>query len=206
MRALLIKDLYSLKATMKMLGAFFILMIVVTFINKDPGFMGSYTVLLSAMLPVTCIGLDERAKWDRYALTLSFSRRDLALSKYLLGLLLVGCTTVLTVGLVAGSGGWNGQESLVQAVVFGVLGLLVLAVTLPLSLHFGVEKGRIMLLILIAALMGGAMALSQMAVFERFLLMIKSGAFLLLTALTALALYALSAAIAMRIYKNKEFS
>lgn len=206
MRALLIKDLYSLKATMKMLLAFLVLMAIVTFMNKDPSFMGSYIVILSAMLPITCIGLDERAKWDRYALTMPISRRDMVLSKYLLGLLLVVGATALTLGIIALTGTWAGRESILQALIFPVMGMVLIAVILPLSLRFGVEKGRIMLIALVAVLVGGVMAFSQTASFAALERALESAFSVVGLGLGSLAFYALSAAIALTIYRKKEFS
>lgn len=206
MRALLLKDLYILKSTLRLLLAFLAMMIVVTFINKDPSFMSSYIVVLSAMLPITCIGLDERAKWDRYALAMPFSRRELVLSKYLLGLLLVVGATALTLGIIALTGTWAGQESIIQALIFPMLGLVMMAVILPLSLRFGVEKGRIMLIALVAILMGGFMAFSQTAAFEGLQRALESAFSAAWLGLGGIAVYALSAALALAVYRKKEFS
>ena len=48
--------------------------------------LGGVLAVLAAMMPVTAFSFDEKAKWDKYALSMPVSRRDLVLSKYIFGL------------------------------------------------------------------------------------------------------------------------
>lgn len=52
-------------------------------------------VLFSVMIPMSAIAYDDKAKWDRYALTMPVSRRDLVISKYLLALAFAGLAVLI---------------------------------------------------------------------------------------------------------------
>ena len=88
MKGLLMKDLLNLKRQ----GGIILLVLAMyglfAFSSGMSEVLGSMICVFGAMLPVTALAYDERAKWDKYALTMPVTRRQMVLSKYLLGLLL----------------------------------------------------------------------------------------------------------------------
>lgn len=150
MKALLLKDVISLSRYMR-----YVLILLLIF-SVLPGFNGaSFAVMFASMLPLTALAYDERTKWDKLAAMMPYTPRQLVLSKYVLGYLLIALALLLslvvgsTVGLVTGAP--LTLESLASTVVVAAFGLALMAVTIPLCIRFGVEQGRIILMIVLGA-------------------------------------------------------
>ena len=158
MKGLLLKDWYVLWGGAKRLLFLIALYIV---IGEFSAGIGSVGVLLCAMLPTSCMAYDERAKWDRYALSMPVSVKDLVVSKYLLGYLalLVGAALKLLVMLLPfGKGGDFASLALLLAAT-----LLYIAVQFPILFKFGIESGRIWMMLLTAAFAIGVVTLGTAA-------------------------------------------
>lgn len=158
MKGLLLKDWYTLWGGAKRLLLLIALYIV---IGEFSAGIGSVGVLLCAMLPTSCMAYDERSKWDRYALSMPVSVRDLVVSKYLLGYLalLAGAALKLIVMLLPfGEGGDFASLALLLATT-----LLYIAVQFPILFKFGVENGRIWMMLLTAAFAIGVVSLGTAA-------------------------------------------
>ena len=158
MKGLLLKDWYVLWGGAKRL---LILIAVYIVIGEFSAGIGSVGVLLCAMLPTSCIAYDERAKWDRYALSMPLSAKDLVVSKYLLGYLalLAGAALKLIVMLLPfGEGGDFASLALLLTAA-----LLYIAVQLPILFWCGVESGRIWMMLLTAAFAVGVVTLGTAA-------------------------------------------
>lgn len=157
MSGLLLKDFYTLIKQMKV----FIAMIVI--FSLLPNFsMTGFAIIYAAMLPITAMAYDERSKWHQLAAMMPYSVRDLVLSKYLLGYGTVGATfvMVLIARLILGAikGQPAGGAELMTIFITANAALIIEAVNLPLMFRFGVEKGRMLLLVLVAMLVMAAMA------------------------------------------------
>lgn len=147
MKALIKKDLYVLTRQMRI----FLVMIVV-FTLLPGASMTVFAVVYTAMLPYTALAYDERSKWDQIAAMLPYTNADIVLAKYLLGYLMVGAAAAL-----------NLAAKLITHSELGVIllgfcmGLIMMAVTLPLMFRFGVERGRMFFIVLMVFLgVGGA--------------------------------------------------
>lgn len=193
MKGLLLKDFYTMIKQMKL----FLLMIVI--FTLIPGFsMAGFAIVYAAMLPITALAYDERSKWAQLAAMMPYKPVQLVLSKYLLGYIVVAVTLALTLaaqtltGFAKGSP--IGEMDVFATCVTAVVALLIQAFNLPLMFRFGVEKGRMLLLIVVA--------MSVMAV-------MGSGAFLMTTlgGLTAVSLrwaaLALAGAVALNLLSIK---
>ena len=84
MKGLLLKDWFVIWKQCRYLLFVPAVFLAVSALSDDSQFFAIFAFLLSAMYPMTVMGLDEQSKWERYALTMPFRRRDLVLSKYLL--------------------------------------------------------------------------------------------------------------------------
>ena len=151
MKALLYKD----SRILWRIGKLYLLMIAIFCLigNDSVRFLRIFFVIYSAMLPITLLSFDERSRWSRLADMLPYSRRDIVLTKYLMGwvlglaaglLLLAGCAlghyqTAEALGML--SAAWTGT-------------LLVQAVSYPLLFRFGVERGRLAMIVAVAITCG----------------------------------------------------
>ena len=148
MTGILIKDFYNLKGQLRIAGVILLVYGIITLQSDNYSMLSVMTGVFGMMLPVTACAYDEKAKWDRMALSMPLSRRDLALGKYLLGTglatagLLINLIVLFIIGVDQVPGG--------MGVPLGVFAanLIFLALLLPIIFHFGVEKGRMYMLAL----------------------------------------------------------
>ncbi len=145
MLALLLKDLYTLKGQMKVF-----LFILIIFALAFQAEAGAFAVFYATLLPVTSLAYDEQSKWPQLALMLPYSIKDIVLSKYLLGWFLSFVVSMLygLVSLLIDGGDYF------LVVIFMSLALCFLALTLPLVFWLGTEKGRLLLVAVLAGIFG----------------------------------------------------
>ncbi len=146
MKGLLLKDWYALRGQA---GRLFFLIALYIVIGEFSAGIGSIGILLCAMLPTSCLAYDERAKWDRYALSMPLSVKDLVVSKYLLGYLMLAVGAALKLLVIVLPIG-NGSD-FVSFVLTIAAALLYLALQLPILFKFGTESGRIWMMIISGA-------------------------------------------------------
>lgn len=200
MKALLVKDLLTLKGQAKSLLLVLAVWFIISFINGSGLFFTSLSVIYGMLLPLTTLSIDEKSRVERYMMSMPVTRAELALSRYALGILGLLALGVLGIGasLVIGD---SLEEALGASAACFCLAVLLLGVTLPLVYKFGTDKARV---VCIAVYMVTFLAVSFIAARFGIELDDLSGAFFLLPFLS-LAVLALSAAVSLGIYKKREF-
>lgn len=206
MKALLMKDYYVL---WKQLRIFIFVMLLITAFNG--GFGNVFIVIWAAMLPYTAMAYDERSKWDQLAAMMPYSVRDIVLSKYVLGWLCAGgaalfalvCQLLQTV-LGSPLAAFDPTANLI-----GLCGsLCVLAITLPLMFRFGVERGRLVMFLIIFLVCGAAGALGTVSVSVNQTAGGIRGPFafvLFLLPVAAVVLTAVSIPLSMKLYRKRAY-
>lgn len=202
MSALLRKDCYVL---WKQLRIFIVVMLVITVFNG--AFGNIFIVIWAAMLPYTAMAYDERSKWDQLAAMMPYSVRDTVLSKYLLGWLCCGTAAIFSL-LIQAALAVLGVPFAAFDPAANLLGLCsslcVLAVTLPCMFRFGVEKGRLMMFLMIFLVCGTAGALGSIVVDGDGPANIAPLLMAVLP-LAALALTAVSVPLSTRLYQKRAY-
>lgn len=207
MRGLLKKDLKSLALQSRvvlLLLVFYAALFIMGGKENGGTFMGMIA-MLSVLLPITALSYDEKAHWDRYALTMPLSRNALVWSKYLLSLLIsLGCGLLsLVICLVSKT--YPVSEALVVSWMMAGVALFLSAITYPLYFKLGVEKARFVfmaifltptLLLLLASRLNLRLPPIEEAEIERILPLLPLG---------ALILFGASGLASCRIYSKKEF-
>ena len=165
MKGLLRKDLYMTWAYGRMLlliSALFLFSSV--FMPAEENFFFViYPVLLGGVLPVTLLSYDERFGWNRYCDALPVSRKLVVDERYLMSLLCFLALYAVTLAVQAavllpkGRAADLGQ----LAALLPCFGLLAPAVMLPVTLRFGVEKGRLVYYFFIGMLVAAGLAFSK---------------------------------------------
>jgi len=161
MNALVRKDLYVLWKQMRL---FFVVILLIVVFNGSFG--NVFIVVWAAMMPFTAMAYDERSKWDQLAAMMPYSQREIVLSKYVLGWLCCGAAvvvslavqTVLTI-LHAPMAALSPLENLLGF----CSSVSVLAVTLPMMFRFGVERGRLVMFLMIFLVCGSSAAVVSIA-------------------------------------------
>ena len=149
MRGLLLKDFFTLLKQLKLYLLFIVILSVIPSTN-----FSSIAIVYAAMLPITVIAYDERSKWDQLAVMMPYSKRELVFSKFLIGYIDVAVCLLLSLGLQAAISAFGGQafttETVLAIVLTSFAGLILMALNLPFMFWLGVERGRVVFMILIA--------------------------------------------------------
>ncbi len=150
MKGLLYKDLCILLKQMKIVLVMVPLFCLFT--SSYDVFTVFFALYISILTPVSLLSFDERSKWDTFAGMLPYSTRSLVFSKYVCGWLVLGYTLIFyAVGLIIASPTHRfGQDSLFQLTLFLSVALLLQGLYYPVLFRFGVEKGRLAMIIVMA--------------------------------------------------------
>lgn len=198
MKGLMWKDIYTLLKQAK-----FILLLMVLFACLPGYSMSAFAIFYGAMLPITALAYDERSKWDELAAMMPYSVKEIVGSKYVLGLLLVGGISALSIAarIVIGiiKAAPFDAEGIISILILACLSLVLLMVDLPLMFRLGVEKGRIIYILLTCGgVVAGVSYIDQlMAVLDS---MMVSTMLLIVLLVTAVGL-GVSYCISARIYR-----
>ena len=147
-KALLFKDINALKRYARLL---LVMAVVCSFLFKDQG-SALIVMIYSASLMLTTMAIDEREHFLRRAISDSGRKKEIVGEKYILLLMLVGIAGVLSVILEYIMAlfyhrplAWDGvvMEILIGFAITSFSG----SMTIPLTLKFGSEKARIILLL-----------------------------------------------------------
>lgn len=148
MKGLLIKDFYVLFRQVK------IITVLVIVLSIMPGFSATAMAqVYVAMLPITALAYDERAKWGNLAAMMPYTLNEITFSKYLIGYIAMAAVFGLSIvsqfviGLITHSP--VGTEQIAAMLITCCVAAILMAVNLPIMFRLGVEKGRIFFYVLI---------------------------------------------------------
>lgn len=172
-------------------------------------FLGILTVVLGGMLAYTSIAMDERDGWNRFVLTTGYSRKEYVLSKYLLAIAgTVICSMTLGIFSVIGKnlgkiGMENSLLSILPVLMAGTL--IMLSVALPLSFWFGMEKARLLSILIIALAFGFVGAFSAITEENGELLFGGWNGISLMAVLLSVMVLMVSVLISLKVFDRREF-
>lgn len=149
MTGLILKDLISLQKQYKSIGLVLLFYAVFVVLIGEITILSALLVLLCTVLPVNVFAYDEKAKWDKFALTTTVSRYDMVLSKYILAIFFITFGLIFSVivqGIIA-PGKW--QEALTVSLGTAGAGIVMISILFPLLFKFGSEKGRLILMLIL---------------------------------------------------------
>lgn len=160
MRGLLRKDFYLMKTAIR---TYLVLLLVFSVLSISgiytPSIINVVLPMMAVLIPVNTFAYDEQAGWDQYAAATPSGRQGMVRDRYLFvlclilfGMLLAGIFQAALVLLRHE----DGMEATVLSGVatVGATGGLMNAVLLPLIYKFGVQKSRLLLMVVIAVTVG----------------------------------------------------
>ncbi len=204
MSGLVYKDLINLKQQWKSYLLILVFWGGLSMVQKNPYFFGGMFSIYMSIILLTACGYDEKAGWDKYALTMPVARSRIVLSKYVLGLLMdvLGFVTAAIFFAVAGT---PLPEMMAGQCIFQTISLFLLAIQLPITFKFGVEKARTSVaVVMLAPILIGYMFV-QSGVWQPKFDFGQMMRLLYAGPAVGLCLLALSAVMSIWIYKGKEF-
>ncbi|MTN46048.1 ABC-2 transporter permease [Turicibacter sanguinis] len=153
MKGLILKDLLNLRKNLKTI-IIMCLFYTLLFSTLNPTFLSGIITILFAMQILTTFSYDDYSKWNMYALSLPITKKQLVLSKYILGISFIifgGVFSFILTSLLSLFKGSFILGDLVASII-GSTGIMILMILilLPLIFKYGVERSRIMLLAIFA--------------------------------------------------------
>lgn len=165
MKGLLIKDLHIMLQNKKFFIMLLFIAVLMLGLQGEEGmiFVISYSTMLCGMMVITTISIDEFDKSTVFLMTMPITRKGYVLEKYIFGIAVstAGCLISTLICCIMMHGG---QKDLI-AIAFVLLGVFTLfeMVMLPIQFKYGGEKGRMALIIIVAAIVVGTVALKKLA-------------------------------------------
>lgn len=203
MIGLILKDIYNLKKQSKIYLILLVFYFFMGMANRSISMFGTMLSVLAATLPVTAMAYDEKNNWERYALTMPLSRKDMVLSRYILGLLFAFIAFIISMA----SSVFLSNESFVESVAVNVgtlcFVLLLMAIIFPILFKFGIEKGRILMILILFAPSMIILFLSNYGIQLPDEETIKP--FLYYSPIAVIIIFILSLFLSISIYNKKEF-
>lgn len=203
MKGLLLKDFYNVKNLILYYALVAAVFAVVSVVSSNIYFFCGFMIFISVGLVSSTISYDAQDKWDRYALSSGVSRRTAVLSKYVFTVVTILCS--LALGLILALAlGYRQAVDFLPVVAYSFAGVLSVGIILPCFFRFGVEKARVIYMIVIVftvTLMVGGISL-----FERLNFAAQAPWMIALFAVLSVAILAISYFVSLRIYRNKEFN
>ncbi|MFR7896570.1 ABC-2 transporter permease [Turicibacter sanguinis] len=153
MKGLILKDLLNLRKNLKTI-IIMCLFYTLLFSTLNPTFLSGMITILFAMQILTTFSYDDYSKWNMYALSLPITKKQLVLSKYILGISFIifgGVFSFILTSLLSLFKGSFILGDLVASII-GSTGIMILMILilLPLIFKYGVERSRVMLLAIFA--------------------------------------------------------
>ena len=106
--------------------------------------------MLGATLPISSIAYDEKAKWEKYALTMPITRKELVTSKYVLSFLFIILGNLISLPFIYLIDKKLDTENLLTALVLMAMGILFNSIMLPFTFRFGSENTRVIMILVVA--------------------------------------------------------
>lgn len=154
MAGLILKDILNLKKYMKQLGITLMVFIFIAINLKSPSYLIFMMILITSMMIVTSMAYDENTKWDKYALTMPITKKDLVKSKYVLLVIfaLSGGIISLIIGFIISklTGVGNYEDMMLTSGGVALASLVLFSILLPVIFKMGIEKARIIMMIIFA--------------------------------------------------------
>lgn len=157
MRGLLIKDWKLLKNQKQFFAVIGAIILIFMISSDDPWFTISYATIMFSMFTISTISYDDFENGMSYLFTLPISRKEYVFEKFAFGGLCVACvgtaTMILALIVTRVKGGTLSVEELVSVGV-GTIAVVVvfLALTIPIQLKFGGDKGRMAMMAIMLAI------------------------------------------------------
>lgn len=219
MRGLLIKDLKYVKSQKMFLILVAAICIYFFVTETNTTYVISYATMVFTLLVINTINMDEQNNGMGFLFTFPIRRITYVLEKYVLGILLT--TMVLVAGsaimvVVASVKSLSYQPQEWFSVLFGCLltASLILAITLPLQLKFGAEKGRVVMVMGVACVVAIGYGIQQIAqeyfadlvsVVERFLQGMGATEVAVCIIVLVIGMLGISCVVSAVIMKRKQF-
>ena len=215
-KGLILKDLMNLKSYKTTMLFILVLYVIVSLSNEEMMIsVPIYIVIIFGMIAIGSFNYDSMSKSDKYILSFPVTRKEVVKARYLYVFLFTLVGVLFSIGLnlifqIIKTGNLNGVSDVISVAVGGFFGMILLQVfQIPIMYKFGAEKGKIIQMIMILAVMlgisgitVGLMKISNVSL-EQLEIFLKNYGILLI-GIVSVILYFISYQVSFAIYSKKE--
>lgn len=203
MKGLLLKDFYNMKGNFKMLAILFVFYVGLSINSRDLTMLITMMGILAIILTMNNYAYDEKANWEKVALTMPLSRDDLVYSKYLFAGIILGAVLVFDLAAFALAAGSRMHEGIMYGILLTSAYAIITGVLMPLLFKFGTQNAKYIVLILIAIPSLGATLIPKGWMPN---IHISDSQILVVAIVAAVVTWIISICISKRICSQKEYS
>ncbi|MBR5290565.1 MAG: ABC-2 transporter permease [Erysipelotrichaceae bacterium] len=145
MKALLIKDLLTSKGLLKNYLLIIAIYGGVAYMNDNVFLFSGMLLMIPMLMALNSVAYDEKASTLRLMVASGLTRKQLALSKYLFGAVML--VAVFAINFVVVTIAEGALLGLLTSILFCFVGMTYLSLLLPFLYHFGTEKSRIFMML-----------------------------------------------------------
>ena len=207
MIGLIIKDFLNLKKQAQIISIIVVIYMMISFLGENVSMLVGMIMLLSAMLPLTALAYDERSGWDKFALTMPVSRREVVASKYTFAIIVIGVASVISfISMMAFDSLDISTELIVSAFILSFC-ILYISLLLPVAFKLGAEKARYAMFIVAftPVIVVSAYAKINPEGLGTNLTELNFAMIALISLTVAVVCFVISYMVSIKIYKAKEF-
>ncbi len=205
MMGLILKDVLNLRNYIKQFGLMLIFFTVYSIVYKNTSFFAGMLPMMGSMIVLTSMNYDEYQKWDRYALTMPITPKDIVRSKYLL-LFISDTIAFLASGMtrtLSSSSVW-----MASAACMGIF-YTIFSIIIPVGYKYGIEKSRYIMIVIFMIPTLGFVAIANLVEKSGMQLPDNVEQYIVPTAVLAVVLIVVIVTIAyktsVKIMENKEY-
>lgn len=200
MSGLLLKDFYTTRKQALWYAAMIVLFCVISTALQNVAFAATIGVLVTISMPLTAIAYEEKDGWQKFVVASGTSVKTIVGEKYLLGILFALASSVgyCVAFVMAGAE----TDNLVELSAPICMQFIALAIALPVVFKFGVEKGRVYMMVMAAVLMAALIGLMP---FLSDIISNGQTVIAICAACVTVILLVLSFINSVKIYSKKEF-
>lgn len=215
MRGMLIKDI-RLMVRQKVFFVLLLFVAVMLNFNSESTFVIGYLTFVSAFFVISTMSYDEHANGYAFLMTLPVMRKTYVRAKYVFALLLGGSgwgagVIISYLYLTLHGDIFSRVDYFAEAALLIPVLLFILSIMIPFQLKFGVEKGRIAILIFIGIIFAGGFVAGYFertaGIMERLSLLetLGTGVLVLIFLFVSIVAVCISYVISCRIMCKREF-
>lgn len=211
MKALLLKDFFTLKKQLNWIVFIILFFIVFSFFTGDGMLLLTLAFVFGTVQVSSLFTYDEMSRFDQFVNTLPVKKENVILSKYVLTVLLTIGINIIIIPVVAFHNMNNPKDlpiDLVSIICFFMsVTIFLSSITLPFYVKFGSHKGRIVMfaVVFIPIFLMGFIAKSIENVMTNFSSFETINTIAYFSPIVSCLLLVVSYFISVNIYKNKEF-
>lgn len=155
MRGLMEKDIRLIFQKKAFLFLIAVIAVVLSF-SMDDSFAVSYVTMIGMVLAITTLSYDEYDNGMPFLMTLPVSRKGYAAEKQIFSYLVLSGCWILGMLLQLACSAIRGKmpeplDFIGSSLLYLGIFVIILAILIPLELHFGMEKSRIAMIVLFGA-------------------------------------------------------